>query len=234
MAEIPLVLVPGLLCTEELWRAQLPALAPVAEVRVAHEQTEHDTIAGMARAILDAAPPRFALAGLSMGGIVAFEIMRAAPGRVTRLALLDTLAHAAAGAEEAAVRQGRMDMAARGRFREVVGLQLARFIPGPRLADRALVDRIIAMCETVGPEAYARQERAVLARADSRGSLGAIACPTLVLCGRQDAATPLAWSELIAAGVPGAKLVVVEDCGHLSTMEQPEPVNRALAAWLAA
>jgi pimeloyl-ACP methyl ester carboxylesterase len=158
--------------------------------------------------------------------------MRQAPERVTRLALLDTNARANT-ADETAVRRGRMALVRAGHVDVVFGLQLSRFVPPGRLGDQALIDRVLKMLRRVGAATYLRQEQAVMERIDSRPSLAAIRCPTLVLCGRHDAATPLALSEEIAAGIAGSRLVVVEDCGHLATMERPEPVNRALVAWLA-
>ncbi len=231
MAKEPLILVPGVLCDADLYRDQVPALAAHADVSITMEQTRHDTLPAIARAVLDAAPPRFALCGLSMGGIIAFEIMRQQPGRVSRLALLDTNARNIL-AEERKVREGRMRLVANGHVDVMIGLQLSRFIPLTRLGDEALVDRVLKMIRRVGAATYLRQERALLQRVDSRPSLGAIACPTLVLCGREDAATPLAMSQEIAAAIPGATLEIVEECGHLSTMERPEAVNAALLKWL--
>ena len=229
----PLILVPGLLCDEDLWRDQLPALAPHAEVSITMEQTRHESISAIAAAILAAAPSRFALAGLSMGGMVALELMRQAADRVTRLALLDTSARANTE-EELKVRAGRIALVQAGHVDIMLGLQLSRFLPLTRLVDVPLVDRALKMMRRVGAATYIRQERAGMRRIDSRPSLGAITCRTLVLCGRQDAATPLALSEEIAAAIAGARLEVIEDCGHLSTMEQPDAVNRALVDWLAA
>ncbi len=233
MAREPLILVPGVLCDADLYRDQVPALAAHADVSITTEQTRHDTLPAIARAILDAAPPRFALCGLSMGGIIAFEIMRQQPGRVSRLALLDTNARNIL-ADERKVREGRMQLVANGHVDVMIGLQLSRFIPLTRLGDAALVDRVLKMVRRVGAATYLRQERALLQRVDSRPSLSAIACPTLVLCGREDAATPLAMSQEIAAAIPGAGLEIVEECGHLSTMEQPAAVNAALLRWLGA
>lgn len=231
MAKEPLILVPGVLCDADLYRDQVLALTPHADVSITMEQVRHDTLPAIARAILDAAPPRFALCGLSMGGIIAFEIMRQQPERVSRLALLDTNARDIL-ADERKVREGRMRLVANGHVDVMIGLQLSRFIPLTRLGDEALVDRVLKMVRRVGAATYLRQERALLQRVDSRPSLGTIACPTLVLCGREDAATPLAMSQEIAAAIPGAVLEIVEECGHLSTMEQPEAVNAALLRWL--
>ena len=232
MAKEPLILIPGVLCTGELWREQVVGLGDVADIVVTLEQQRHPSAAAIAQAVLAAAPARFALAGLSMGGMIAFEIMRRAPERVTRLALLDTTAEPETPASTP-IRQGRIRLVESGQFETLLGLQLARFIPPWRLADAALVDRVLGMCRASGPEVYVRQEHAVIGRSDSRPTLASIRCPTLVLCGREDAATPLAGSELMAAGIPGSRLVVIERCGHLSTMETPTEVNTALRAWLA-
>lgn len=233
MTRQPLILVPGLLCDEDLWRDQLAALEPHAEVAITMEQTRHATVREIAAAILAAAPPRFALAGLSMGGMVALEVMRQGRDRVTRLALLDSSARSNS-ADELKIRAGRIAMVRAGHVDVVLGLQLSRFLPMTRLGDLALVDRSLKMLRRVGAATYLRQEQAVMGRIDSRPSLAGIGCPTLVLCGRQDAATPLALSEEIAAGIPGARLEVIEDCGHLATMERPDAVNRTLVAWLTA
>ena len=231
MAKEPLILVPGVLCDEDLYRDQVPALAAHADVSITMEQARHDTLPDIARAILDAAPARFALCGLSMGGIIAFEIMRQQPQRVSRLALLDTNARDIL-ADERKVREGRMRLVANGHVDVMVGLQLSRFIPLTRLGDEPLVDRVLKMLRRVGAATYLRQERALLQRVDSRPGLPAIACPTLVLCGHEDAATPLAMSQEIASAIPGAALEIVEECGHLSTMERPDAVNAALLRWL--
>jgi pimeloyl-ACP methyl ester carboxylesterase len=233
MTRQPLILVPGLLCDEDLWRDQLAALAPHADVAITMQQTRHATVPEIAAAILADAPPRFALAGLSMGGMVALEIMRQAGDRVSRLALLDTSARPNS-ADDLKVRSGRMALVRAGHVDIVLGLQLSRFVPMTRLGDLALIDRVLRMVRRVGAATYLRQEQAVMGRVDNRPLLPTIRCPALVLCGRQDAATPLVLSEEIASGIPGARLEVIEDCGHLATMERPDAVNRALVAWLAA
>jgi pimeloyl-ACP methyl ester carboxylesterase len=228
----PLVLVPGLLCDAALWAPQATGLGDVAAAWIA-DTTRHDDFPGMARALLDAAPPGpFALAGLSMGGYVALEVMRQAPGRVRGLALLDTNAHA----DSPEKRQARLDLIAlaeRGRFIGVTDALLPLLVHPDRLDDPALVATIKAMARNVGVEAFIRQERAIMARIDSRPHLAAIRCPTLVLCGREDRLTPLAAHEEIARGVSGAEMAVIDGCGHLSTLERPDAVNAALRRWLA-
>jgi pimeloyl-ACP methyl ester carboxylesterase len=236
MAKTPLLLVPGLLCSPRLYAPQVTALADRAEIVVPDWRraplTVWDSWEAAGRWVLGQAPAeRFALAGLSLGGMLAAEIMKQAPERVTRLALLDTAMTAQTEAEQA-VRRGRIRMAEQGHFEVVLGLQMARFIPAYRLADKALVDEVVAMCSEIGVEIYKRQEALATIRPDRRGDLAKIKCPTIVVCGRDDAATPLALSQEIAAAIPGSDLVVVEQCGHLVTMEKPEETNAILKRWL--
>lgn len=226
------VFVPGLLCDERLWRPQAHGLAGAAECWTA-DATRADTMAGLAADLLADCPfERFALAGLSMGGYVALEVMRQAPGRVERLALLDTSARPDT-AEQSQKRRDFIALAERGRFLGVTDALLPMLIHPSRLDDAELVALVKAMARDIGQAAFVRQERAIMSRADSRPLLPRIACPTLVLCGRQDALTPLARHEEMAAAVPGARLEVVDDCGHLSTLERPDAVVGALERWLA-
>jgi len=187
----------------------------------------------MAASVLRDCPWReFALAGLSMGGYVAQEIMRQAPERVARLALLDTRARAEVP-EETARRRELMELAQRGHnFTPVTNRMLPLMLHESRLKDAPLIQIIREMAQRTGIEAYLRQQNAIIARADYRPMLPSVTCPTLVLCGRQDRLTPLENSEEMARTIPGAKLVVVEDCGHVSTLERPAEVNRALRTWL--
>ncbi len=231
-AKVPLVLLPGLLCDATLWRHQCENLADIADITVG-DLTGHDCFADLAEAVLASAPDRFALAGLSMGGYVAQEIMRRAPARVSRLALLDSSARADSAAH-AKRRRGLIELAGKGRFKGVTVRLLPYLIHPDRLEDEALTGAVMAMAEAVGKEAYLRQQQALLTRPDGRADLARIDCPTLVLCGRQDALTPLDLHEEMAAAIPGARLVVVDDCGHLSTMESPETVTAAMRDWLTA
>jgi pimeloyl-ACP methyl ester carboxylesterase len=196
--------------------------------------TRDDTMAGMARRVLDEAPfERFAVAGLSMGGFVALAIVREAPQRVRRLALLDTNARPDAP-ERTRERLEFMALAqSEGGFATINRRMMPRLIHPSRMSDAPLVQAIDAMAERVGLAGYLNQQRAVMARPDSRPGLGSIACPTLVLCGREDILTPLDLHEEMAALIPGARLALVDDCGHMSTMERPEAVNAALRTWLA-
>jgi pimeloyl-ACP methyl ester carboxylesterase len=229
----PLVLVPGLLCDAQLWQSQVKNLADIAEVWIA-DHTRSDTMAGVAHDVLADAPfTSFALSGLSMGGYIALEIMCQARERITRLALLDT----APGADLPEQTQKRMDfiaLAESGKFLGIIEVLLPLLIHPSRLGERPLAEVARSMAKNIGQEAFVRQERAIISRADSRKLLATIGCPTLVLCGRQDALTPLARHEEMADAIRQARLEVIEDCGHLSTLERPDEVNAALRRWLAA
>jgi pimeloyl-ACP methyl ester carboxylesterase len=232
MIRTPLVLVPGLLCDALLWQHQVQGLAEVADCWIA-DHTQSETMRGTAADILAAAPfERFALAGLSMGGYVAMEMMRQAPERVTRLALLDTSARPDT-AEQAERRRAFVDLANRGRFMSVTDALLPLLLHRARTADAALVATIRTMARNIGRHAFVRQQQAIISRADSRPLLAGIDCPALVLCGKQDQLTPPDRHDEIARSIPSARLVVVQDCGHLSTLEQPEEVNGAMRDWLA-
>lgn len=226
-----LALLPGLLCDANLWRPQIEALADLAEPRVA-DLTQDDSIAAMARRCLAELPPRFALAGLSMGGYVALEILRSAPERVARLALLATRATADTP-EDRLRRSDLLALADRGQFKGVTRQLLPRLIHPERLEEEALTSVIYAMAESVGRAGFIRQQTAILERADMRSLLPAIRCPTLVVVGRQDALTPPAMAMELAAGIPEARLEILETCGHLVTLEQPADTNAALRRWLA-
>ena len=226
-----LVLVPGLLCDAALWRGQVEDLGDIAQPWVA-DVTRDDSMAAMARRVLAEAPVgRFALAGLSMGGYVAQAIMREAPERVERLALLDTSAMADTP-EQTARRLALIELAEKGEFRGVTQRLLPLFVHPDRLSDKPLTDAVMAMAERVGRDAFLRQQHAIMGRPDNRPNLPKIKCPALVLCGRQDQMTPLAWSEEIASLIRGAKLDIVEDCGHLTTMERPWETSVAMRQWL--
>ena len=226
----PLVLIPGLLCTAALWRPQLDALADVADMSIA-DHTRHDSMAALAEDILAAAPPRFALAGLSMGGYIALEMVRQAPERVSRLALLDTNA-CADTPEQKKMRQDFIALAGRGKFKGVTPRLIPNLIHPDRLDDHELKLTIIHMARDTGTDVFIRQETAIMNRLDSRPYLSVIRCPTLILCGREDKPSPLSLHEEMAALIPGSELRVIERCGHLSTLERPAAVNAALREWL--
>lgn len=193
--------------------------------------TSDDSMAAIADRILEQAPPRFALAGLSMGGYIAFEIMRRAPDRVERLALLDTSARPESP-QQTERRSQDMALAERGRFQEVPDVQYPRLVHPSRHADAPLRAIVRRMAEETGPEAFLRQEAAIMGRADSRPWLADIRCPTLVMVGDGDQLTPPEQAAEIAGGIPGATLVTVPGCGHLSTLERPAETAEALVRWL--
>ena len=228
----PLLLVPGLLCTAELFAAQRDGLADIADVIVGRH-TGHTSMAAIAGEILATAPPRFALGGLSMGGYVTFEIMRRAPERVERLALLDTAARPDQPERTAARRQ----LIELGRQHGMAAVQrelLPHLIDASRQADKPLADCVVQMAVDTGFEAFVRQQEALITRPDSRGFLKEIKCPALVVVGDGDVLTPPDLAREMHAGIAGSQLVVIPGSGHLSTMEKPEHVNAALRAWLQA
>jgi pimeloyl-ACP methyl ester carboxylesterase len=227
---LPSVLVPGLLCTPRLYADQIAALWAFGPVTVA-DHTRDDTVAVIARNILAAAPPRFALVGLSMGGYISFEIMRQAPQRVAKLALLDTSARPETP-EQTAGRREQIALARAGRFGEVADRQYANLVAPQHQGDEDLRRVVRVMAEQIGAEAFERQQTAIMGRPDSRPSLAAIRCPMLMLVGDQDALTPPERAREIAAGVSGARLVTVPNCGHLSPLERPDEVSRALTELL--
>jgi pimeloyl-ACP methyl ester carboxylesterase len=227
---LPIVLIPGLTCTARLYAEQIPALWPYGPVTVADHRRD-DSMAAIARRILAAAPPRFALAGLSMGGYIAFEIMRQAPQRVLKLALLDTGARADA-AEQTERRHVLMAKAKAGGYAEIPELAFPLYVHRKRHGDAALKSIVRMMVEETGLDGYLRQQQAIISRPDSRPGLAAIACKTLVLVGEGDEATPPDLAREIASGISGSRLVVVPGSGHLSTLEEPDAVNRALAEWM--
>jgi pimeloyl-ACP methyl ester carboxylesterase len=219
------------LCDERLYAAQTAALNDRHGCRVLVFR-EQDTLGAMAETLLAAAPPRFTLIGLSLGGYVAFEVIRRALPRIERLVLMDTTA----AADTEKKRAGRLADIELVRSRGIDALvpELPkRFLLPEHQQDAALAGLVGDMARAVGAEAQRRQQQAMLGRPDSFADLARVRAPTLVLCGRQDLVTPLADHEAMAARVPDATLAVIEDSGHLSTIEQPAAVTEVLRDWLA-
>jgi pimeloyl-ACP methyl ester carboxylesterase len=225
-----LILLPGQLCDGALWAAQIDGLADIAEIVVA-DLTLDRTIAAMAERVLAQAPSRFALAGLSLGGYVAFEIIRRAPERVSRLALMNTSARPDTG-DQAARRRANLKSLDVGTFKGVTPRLLPSILHPEHVTDPAMAAVVLAMTERVGRVAFELQQAAILGRADSRPTLATIRCPTLVIGGRADRVTPLPLQEEIAAGIAGARLEVLEICGHLAAIEQPDTVTTLMREWL--
>jgi pimeloyl-ACP methyl ester carboxylesterase len=227
-----LVLLPGLLSDARLWAPQIEGLDDIAACRVA-DLTRDESIADMAARVLEEVPGRFALAGLSMGGYVALELVRRAPGRVTRLALLDTRASRDT-AEETRRRRDLLALAERGEFKGVTRQLLPRLIHTDRLEDEELTSTVFAMAEAVGKAGFLRQQTAIMGRDDLRPVLPRVRVPSLVIVGREDVLTPPSMAMELAAGIPDARLEVLEDCGHLATLERPAETTAALRRWVTA
>jgi pimeloyl-ACP methyl ester carboxylesterase len=233
---VPLVLLPGLMCDRAVWGAVMDALPPDFEIDVA-AYGDIDTIGGMAERVLMLSPPRFAVAGHSMGGRVAFEVFRQAPERVAGIALLDTnytpRPPGEAGAREERERRELL-ATARGQGTRAMGrIWVENMVHPSRRGDAALIETIVDMFGRKSADTFAAQIHALLARPDAGPLLGAIRCPALVLCGREDGWAPPARHEAMAAAIAGSTLAVIEQCGHMAPMERPRAVADAMAAWLA-
>lgn len=225
-----LLFIPGLGCDDAVWSRQIAALTGAAECTVADVGSD-DSIEGMALRALQNAPSRFALAGISMGGYVALEMMRQAPERVTRLALLDTQP-GQDSSEQAESREQVFETARDGGFDTVIDMFPPLLFDESRLSDDALISEFKTMAHRVGRATFLQQQTAIINRPDSVPTLSEITCPTLIICGRNDVITPLDRSELMASKIPGAELVVLEQCGHMSPWEMPGEVNELLHDWL--
>jgi pimeloyl-ACP methyl ester carboxylesterase len=227
---MPILLVPGLVSSPRIFAPVVPALWPFGPVTVANHIRD-DNMGAIARRILAEAPPRFALAGHSMGGYIAFEIMRQAPDRVAKLALINTQARPDTP-EATERRRGMMARARSGDFGCVLDELFSGFVHPSRCEDASLHQLVRDMGEDVGVEGFIRQQTAVISRPDSRPTLAWIKCPTLVLTGDEDHTIPNSLSVEMANGIPGAKLVVLPNCGHLPQPERPEATAQALVEWL--
>jgi pimeloyl-ACP methyl ester carboxylesterase len=227
---MPILLVPGLGCSARIFAPIVPALWRFGPVTLANHIRD-DNIGAIARRILAEAPPRFVLAGHSMGGYIAFEIMRQAPDRVAKLALLNTQARPDTP-EAAERRRGMIAAVEAGGFSNGIDAMYAGFVHPSRRDDAALRKLVHEIADDIGPDAFVRQLIAVMGRADSRPSLAWIKCPTLVLTGDEDNTIPNSMSAEIANGIPHGKLTVIANCGHLPQLEQPQATANALVEWL--
>jgi pimeloyl-ACP methyl ester carboxylesterase len=229
---IPILLIPGLLCSPRLYADQVPQLWRLGPVTIA-DHTRDDSMSAIARRILASAPPRFALIGLSMGGYLSFEIMRQSPERVAKLALLDTSARPDTP-EQSEARRAQIALAESGRLSEALDALFPRMVHPKHRSDERVRQVLYQMSAEVGIEGFVRQQLANIGRPDSRPGLSAIRCPTLVLVGDSDELTPPDRAAEIANGIAGARLVTVPESGHASTVEQPEYVTQALLEFLQA
>ena len=225
-----ILLLPGLLNDASLFTEQIAALSTLATVEVG-DLTTAETITDLAASVLKAASAeRFVLLGLSLGGYVAFEIMRQAPERVAGLVLMDTTARPDT-AEASAKREALIKLAATDL--DAVTEQLLPRLSHPERMNLPAVRGVIqSMARSLGKEVFERQQRAIMGRPDSRPTLAGITCPTLVICGEDDLITPPELATEMADGIRHAKLKTIAQCGHLATLDQPEEVNRLLLDWI--
>ncbi|WP_152657194.1 alpha/beta fold hydrolase [Oceanobacillus sp. CFH 90083] len=228
--KIPLLLLPGTLCNEKLWEHQIAYLADIASITVG-DLTQNNTIEGMASSVLKKAPERFALAGLSLGGMVAIEMMRQAPERVTQLALLDTNPRPPAKAQMEAWHQF-IQMSKEGNFISITKDYLMPGLIRPAHQGTPLTQTVIDMAEEVGPAAMERQMTALMHRPDAFEVLPMIGCPVSVMVGEEDSVCPVEMSNEIVREIPNSHLTVIKDAGHLSSLDNPLEVSRKLKEWL--
>ena len=225
MAAENLLFLPGMMCDERLWAPQVNAIDLPSQVG---DLTTSDNLSQLARNVLTDAPQSFALAGLSMGGIVAFEIWRQAPERVTHLALIDTNPYAESPARQS-MRVQHIKEALDGGLRELATESLKPvYLAEANRDNQQLLDTILDMALELGPEGGRDQAVALMGRPDSTATLPTIECPTTIVCGAEDALCPIEYHEVMAQHIPGAKLVVVKNCGHLASLEQPDAITKEL------
>ena len=227
---MPLVLLPGMMCDARLFAPQIAAFSTERAVQVA-PLTQHTTMEALAQAVLENAPPCFALAGLSMGGLVAMEIMRHAPERVTHLALIDTNPKAELP-EVSARREPQIAKVRAGELRSVMRDEMKPNYLSDGPNQGAILDLCMAMAESLGPEVFERQSRAVQQRKDQQDTLRKVEVPTLIMCGEDDTLCPVEHHRLMHELVSGSTLVIIPGAGHLPTLEQPELSAEALTQWL--
>jgi len=227
---LPVVFVPGLLCTDALYAPQVAAFSGQAECIVA-DHTRQDSMEAICEAILETAPERFHLVGLSMGGYIALEMVGHAPERIERLVLMDTSARPDRP-EQTTFRHTLVAEARAEGLDGIVDRLLPQFLAEVHLADSGLVETVRRMARDTGVDAFEREQTAIIGRKDARPDLADISCPTLVVCGDLDTLTPPDLSQEIAAGIPGATLEMIAGSGHLTTLEKPDAVNAALGTFL--
>ncbi|WP_338322854.1 alpha/beta fold hydrolase [Pseudomonas ovata] len=226
---LPLIMLPGLLNDARLWAQQQAVLEKDRSVHIP-DLTQDNSIAGMAARVLETAPERFALAALSMGGYVALEILRQAPGRVGRLALFDTMARPDSPAR-ARVRRGLLELAHMGTFKGVTPQLLPKLMHHRSLGTPA-AELVRAMAQAIGREGFISQQQAIIGRADYSALLAQIRPPTLIVVGEDDQITPVEEAQFMHQQIAGSRLVVIPECGHLPPLEHPQHTCRLLQEWL--
>jgi len=228
---VPVVLVPGLNCTARVYGQQLPALWQFGPVQIA-DHRRGNSMAAIAKSILDRAPKQFALAGFSMGGYVSLEILRQARDRVLKLALIDTAA-AADRPDQTEKRLKSIALTKDGKALEREEALWPLLVHESRLNDEAIRGVVKEMHQETGAEAYINQQTAIMGRADSRALLGELKMKTLIVVGDSDQLTPPAAAKEMHELVAGSKLDIIPNCGHMSTLERPDRVTKLLVEWLA-
>ncbi len=230
-----LLLLPGLVCDDAIWQHQASHFSRITTVKIA-DYDSSDSLEKMAQVVLQDAPKRFAVAGHSMGGRVAFEILRRVPERVAGVALLDTAyrprATGEAGEQERANRFALLDVARSQGMRAMARQWIPRIVHPSRLSDEAFINSILDMIGRKTADIFAAQINALLNRPDAAPVLSTLRSPTVILCGREDLWSPVAGHREMAALVPQSKLVIIENCAHMAPMERPEEVTNALGGWL--
>jgi pimeloyl-ACP methyl ester carboxylesterase len=225
-----IVLIPSQLCTELAFEPQMPALSALGRARV-FVQRDHDNVGAMAQSVLDASPERFTLITHGMGGFVAFEMLRRAPARIARLVLMSALAPADTP-KQTERRMGYIRLVEQGRFDGIIEQRIPMLVHPSRVGDAALTAILRRMASDTGAEVFQRQQRAIMTRPDSRPMLASIPCPTMLVFGRQDGITTIAHQNEMAEAIPDVRLDIIEDCGHMMTLEKPDAVNALLDGFL--
>ncbi|MFL4471949.1 alpha/beta fold hydrolase [Tateyamaria armeniaca] len=229
MAE-PLVLLPGMMCDARLFGPQIAELSPEFSIMVS-PVTRGERIEEIASGLLDELPARFALAGLSMGGIVAMELLRRAPDRITRLALMDT-SPLAETPQASTAREPQIVKVRTGRLHELMRDEVLPSYLGPGPYRTEITELMLDMADVLGPDTFVRQSRALQRRRDQQGTLRKCKVPTLVLCGEHDELCPVKRHTFMAELIPGAELCVLEHAGHVPTLEAPAETTQALRNWM--
>jgi len=226
-----LLLLPGLMCDARLFQPQIDSLRCNS---IVPDLGKHDNFREMAEDVLADAPPTFAVAGLSMGGILAFEIWRQAPERVTHMALIDTNPKPDTPSKRQ-TRLQQINIALQGGLRQLATESLKPvYLAECNRDDEELLETILDMALSLGPDVFERQSRALKDRVDSVPTLATISCPTAIICGSEDRLCPVELHQLMAAEIPGATLTVIPDCGHMASLEQAASVTQQLQHLLAA